>query len=551
MSKISKFLLSAAAVATVAAGITTASTPDADAATAPTIRVGTGKTAYTDTAGNVWSKDTGFVGGYQVSNVTKADIKNTDSDPLYQNEHWGMSGWKAAVPNGSYKVTLKFAEGYYNKANTRVMTVTAEGKTVVNRLDVFAEVGKNTRLDKSFTVKVSDGRLDLGFQHIVNSGNIAGILVEPASGSGSTGGTVTPSPRPTTPTPTVTTPAPAPTTSTPAPTTPAPTTPAPTTPAPTTPAPTTPAPTTTTTPNPQTTTAPSNSTGNWLSGSSGVGVGNGQFAAWRGSKVEIAASWANDNTNNQHFWQLDKGAEYGSWNESMDMAVGGIDRGESWSQGASGQFDARWRTSLQKLKSQWGDRQGTMYIRFAHEMNGYWFAWSVNKNNYQDFVASWKRYRAIQKEVFPEAKLVFSVNRDSNGTGMDWTKFFPGKEYVDVLTVDYYNQYPYAATKAQFDAASWDKDGYGAPKGIRAHAAFAKSQGIPFGVSEWSGNADNGDGTGYIEGMYAFFKENAGTGPGQVLYDIQFNCDIDGKRWLLYGSGVRMPNSAAKYKELF
>ncbi|WP_432563178.1 malectin domain-containing carbohydrate-binding protein [Kineococcus sp. SYSU DK003] len=532
MSKVSKFLLSAVAVATVAGGFTATSAPHAEAATT-TIRVGTGKADYKDSSGNVWSKDTGFVGGYQVSNVTKADIKGTDSDALYQNEHWGMSAWRANVPNGKYEVTLKFAETYYGKANTRVMTVTAEGATVLKNLDVFAEAGKNTRLDKTFTVQVKDGRIDLGFQHVVNNGNIQGIQVQ--SVSGSTGGVVvTPTPRPTTPTPTV----PAPTT--PAPTTPAPTTPAPTTPAPTTPAPTTPAPAN-----------PDDSTPGWLSGSSGVGVGNGQFGSWRGSAVEIAASWANDNTNNQHFWQLDKGAEYGSWNTDMDMAVGGIDRGETWAQGASGQFDARWRASLKKLKSQWGDRQGTMYIRLAHEMNGYWFPWSVNTSNYKDFVTSWKRYRALQKEVFPEAKLVFSVNRDSNGTGMDWTKFFPGKEYVDVLTVDYYNQYPYAATKAQFDAASWDKDGYGAPKGIRAHAAFAKSQGIPFGVSEWSGNADNGDGAGYVEGMYAFFKENAGTGPGQVLYDIQFNCDIDGKRWLIYGSGVRMPSTAAKYRDLF
>ncbi|WP_432510350.1 malectin domain-containing carbohydrate-binding protein [Kineococcus sp. SYSU DK001] len=519
MSKLSKFLFSTVAVATVATGLTTAAVSTASAAdTGVTIRQGTGKSDWTDPAGNVWKKDSGFVGGYQVSNVTSSAIAGTNSSPLYQNEHWGMSKWSAAVPAGTYDVTLKFAETYFSSRNTRVFSVTAEGQKVVDNLDLFAVGGKNAAVDRKFTVKVTDGSIDLGFSATRNNAKVDAILVQ--SVGSSSGGTVTPSPRPTQPTPTVTTPAPAPTTSAPAP------------------APTTSAP-------------PAQSPGTWLSGSSGVGVGNGQFGAWRGTPVAIAASWANDNTNNQHFWQLDKGAEYGSWNASMDMAVGGIDRGETWAQGASGQFDARWRSSLQKLKSQWGDRKGTMYIRLAHEMNGYWFPWSVNKNNYQDFVTSWKRYRALQQQVFPEAKLVFSVNRDSNGTGMDWTKFFPGKQYVDVLTVDYYNQYPYAATKAQFDAASWDKDGYGAPKGIRAHAAFAKSQGIPFGVSEWSGNADNGDGVGYIEGMHAFFKENAGTGPGQVLYDIQFNCDIDGKRWLIYGSGVRLTATAAKYKELF
>jgi hypothetical protein len=50
--------------------------------------------------------------------------------------------------------------------------------------------------------------------------------------------------------------------------------------------------------------------------------------------------------------------------------------------------------------------------------------------------------------------------------------------------------------------------------------------------------------------MYDFFKANAGTGAGQLLYEVQFNVDIDAKRWLLNG-GTRMPNSAAKYRELF
>jgi hypothetical protein len=513
MSKLSKFLVSAAAFATVSTGLTTVGVLTADAAPT-TIRVGTGTSDLKDSGGDVWSRDTGFTGGYQVSNVTGDDIKGTDDDALYRNEHWGMSKWTAPVPNGTYTVTLKLAETYFNARNVRVFSVTAEGRTVISNLDIFAEVGRNTRLDKTFTVTVTDGSIDLGFSASRNNAKVDGISVESAGA-----GPVTASPRPTSSAP-VTLPG------TPVAT---PTAPA-TTP---TSAPTTPA------------------SGGWLSGASGVGVGNGQFGAWRGTPGASAGSWANDNTNNQHFWQLDKGAEYGSWNGSMDMAVGGIDRGETWAQGASGQFDARWRASLLKLKSQWAGRPGTMYIRFAHEMNGYWFAWSVNKGNYQDFVTSWKRYRALQQEVFPEAELVFSVNRDDNGTGMAWTDFFPGKQYVDVITVDYYNQYPYAATKAQFDAQSWDRDGYGAPKGIRAHAAFAKSQGLPFGVSEWSGNADNGDGAGYIEGMYSFFKENAGTGPGQVRYEIQFNCDIDDHRWLLNGSGSRMPNSAAKYRELF
>ncbi|WP_432541739.1 malectin domain-containing carbohydrate-binding protein [Kineococcus sp. SYSU DK002] len=526
MSKLSKFLLSTVAVATVAGSLTTAAVTAAQAADAPTIRVSTQRSAFTDAAGQVWSADTGFEGGWQNASTTTSPIDGTGDDKLYQSEHYGMKGWSAKVPNGTYDVTLKTAETYWTQKGARVFSVTAEGRSVLSNLDIFAEVGKNRALDKKFSVTVADGTLNLGFTQTRNYATVDAILVQPTgtAGGGTGGGTVTPSPRPTNSTPVVTTPPP--------------TTAPPTTP-PVTTAPTTPRPGT------------KNVSGHaWMSGSSGVGAANGGFGAWRGSNLDIVSSWAGNADNSANFYTLWKGAEYGNWNGSMDMAVGGIDSGETWAQAASGKFDARWAASLTKLKQLWAGREGTMYIRFAHEMNGYWFSWSVNKNNHQDFMASWKRYRALQQQIFPQAKLVFSVNKETNGAGMDWTKFFPGKQYVDVLSVDYYNNWPYAATLAQFQQQSWDKDGYGAPKGINAHLAFARSQGLPLSVSEWSGNADDGDSPAFIQGMYDFFKANAGTGAGQLIYEVQFNCDIDNKRWLLNG-GTRMPNSAAKYKELF
>ena len=50
--------------------------------------------------------------------------------------------------------------------------------------------------------------------------------------------------------------------------------------------------------------------------------------------------------------------------------------------------------------------------------------------------------------------------------------------------------------------------------------------------------------------MHDFFQNNAGTGAGRLLYEVQFNVDRDNKRWMLSGS-TRMPQSAAKYRELF
>ncbi|WP_337062345.1 malectin domain-containing carbohydrate-binding protein [Kineococcus sp. G2] len=514
MSTVSRFLLSAVAVATVASGFSAVTATPAEAA-GLTIRQGTGKTDYTDPSGGVWKADSGFSGGYQVSGVTEGAIEGTEADPLYRNEHWGMKSWTAKVPNGSYEVTLKLAETYFGSRNTRVFSVSAEGRPVVTNLDIFAEVGKNVALDKKFVVQVADGSLDLGFSATRNNAKVDAILVRSTTTGG---GTVSARPRPTSPTPRI-------------PVTSAPTT-APTT-APSAPVSSAPV-----------------SSGDWKSGASGVGAASGGFGAWRGSELEVSATWSDNNTAAANFWQLDKGAEFGAWNKDLDIAVGAFDRGESWAGAARGAYDARWRASLTTLKNKWGSRPGTVYIRFAHEMNGNWYPWSVNSGNHQDFITAWKRYRAVQKEVFPASKLVFNVNRESVGNGVDWRKTFPGAQYVDVMGVDYYNQYPYAGDAATFASAIQQVDRYGAPKGLAKHLEFAGSVGLPLSVSEWSGNADNGDSPAFVQGMHDFFEAHGGTGAGKFLYEVQFNVDRDGKRWLL-SEGTRMPRSAAKYRELF
>jgi len=289
--------------------------------------------------------------------------------------------------------------------------------------------------------------------------------------------------------------------------------------------------------------------GTWFSGASGTGVADGSFAKWRGSELGIVGTWSDNNTAMVEAWALQPGQEFGSWRGNVDIAVGAIGDGESWQAASTGAYDARWRTSLAKMKTLWGDKPGTVYIRFAHEMNGNWYDWSVNKGNKDAFVASWKRYRALQQEIFPKSKLVFSVNRESVSSGFNWTESFPGKQYVDVMGVDYYNQYPTANSVEDFRGALGAKDGYGAPKGLQAHADFARSVGLPLSVNEWSGISENADSPGFIQGMHEFFAKNAGSGPGQVLYDVQFNCDMGGGKFMLYKG--KMPKSADMYQKLF
>ena len=74
------------------------------------------------------------------------------------------SAMRCRSPNGTYKVTLKFAENFFTAAGKRVFDVTAEGATVVNDLDIWtAAGGKDIAYDVPVTVQVTDGTLNLNF----------------------------------------------------------------------------------------------------------------------------------------------------------------------------------------------------------------------------------------------------------------------------------------------------------------------------------------------------------------------------------------------------
>lgn len=293
------------------------------------------------------------------------------------------------------------------------------------------------------------------------------------------------------------------------------------------------------------------STGQWLSGASGNGVPRGELGQWRGRDLDIAGTWSDTDDNAQHFYQLQSGGDYSSWRKPLDMAVGGLREGQSWSEAATGAYDAEWASSLTKLRQLRSTTTATTYIRFAHEMNGDWYPWKVNRDNYRDFITSWKRYRSLQERFFPAAKLVFSLNRQSVGTAMDWRRFFPGTEYVDLLSVDYYNQFPAISTEAQWTRSLSLVDQWGAPNGLEKFRAYAQSRGLPLAISEWSGNALFGDSPAFVTGFLDYVKSHAGTSAGEVPYEILFGVPQDEGKFVLYGQGLRMPESSAAYRKFF
>ncbi len=76
-----------------------------------------------------------------------AAVESTDQEVVYQSVRYGTKGYRLEVPNGLYRVTLKFNEPFYGEAGRRRFGATVQGESVVNRLDLFAKTGKNREWD--------------------------------------------------------------------------------------------------------------------------------------------------------------------------------------------------------------------------------------------------------------------------------------------------------------------------------------------------------------------------------------------------------------------
>jgi hypothetical protein len=126
------------------------------------VRVNAGGSAYTDSQSQVWLADTGFLQGSSYS--TTAAITGTNDPALYQTEHYstGNLTYQTSVPNGSYTVTLKFAELYWASSGQRVFNVQLNGTQVATNVDVFAAAGgMNKAYDVSYPVTVNGGQITI------------------------------------------------------------------------------------------------------------------------------------------------------------------------------------------------------------------------------------------------------------------------------------------------------------------------------------------------------------------------------------------------------
>jgi len=173
------------------------------------LRVNSGGPQYVDSTGAIWWADQpytptittwGFVPAANNLTYAVAHSINSTADPvLYQTERWwtGNGGYRADLPNGFYRLQLKFAEIYQWAArDTRVFDVAVEGYRLVQNLDVLRSAGLFSAYDVQLDVAVTDGQLTIDLLARVGSPAIKAIAVYPLAACGASA--------PPTPTPTAT-----------------------------------------------------------------------------------------------------------------------------------------------------------------------------------------------------------------------------------------------------------------------------------------------------------------------------------------------------------
>ena len=154
------------------------------------IRIRAGWTSsWQDSAGQQWQADSYFLGGnalVRTTNPVRDNAMPLDA-AMYGSERWGHFSYALPVPDGRYKLALKFCEGHYGRRNTgvgglgsRVFDVYCNGVALLRDFDIYKEAGGEGRpLERTFSGirPTAQGKIVLTFVPVRGMACINGIEI--------------------------------------------------------------------------------------------------------------------------------------------------------------------------------------------------------------------------------------------------------------------------------------------------------------------------------------------------------------------------------------
>ncbi|RBQ17893.1 peptidase [Spongiactinospora rosea] len=130
-----------------------------------------GSGPVTDAGGDAWTPDRrytegsyGYITTRNRTESTSRTIKGTDDQALYRTARESMLEYRFdKIPDGVYTVELDFADLRSTRPGARVFDVLVEGAFAIPALDLALESGTYTAVPRQYTVRVSDGQLNVRF----------------------------------------------------------------------------------------------------------------------------------------------------------------------------------------------------------------------------------------------------------------------------------------------------------------------------------------------------------------------------------------------------
>ena len=157
--------------------------PAVPVAVAFPLRIKAGSSApVKDADGNTWLPEQGFADGDTVERPD-LQIENTKTPEIYRSEHYSMSKFSVAVPNGKYTVKLHFCETFegIEGPGQRVFSFNVMGHEFKD-FDVWVKAGGPRKAYvETVNVEVTGGKLEVNFTSNIENPQINAIEIIPAA----------------------------------------------------------------------------------------------------------------------------------------------------------------------------------------------------------------------------------------------------------------------------------------------------------------------------------------------------------------------------------
>ena len=141
---------------------------------------------YVSNAGQRYGSDAYFSGGnarWHQSRRIRASGRiamAADDAGMYDSFREGKFAYRIPVPNGRYRVTLKFQEPSAAEAGMREFDVLVNGKIILRRFDIFSAAGgKLKAVDRSFESTARDKTLLIEFVPLRGAALVSAVSIEP------------------------------------------------------------------------------------------------------------------------------------------------------------------------------------------------------------------------------------------------------------------------------------------------------------------------------------------------------------------------------------